>query len=115
MSTKKHQNFVSKPMEDKAVTDMPGIRGALGKRLQKQGFDKAYMLLGKFVAHKKNTEKFAKWLRETFGASAQQADICTRSLQEWCEIFLSTPTSCLDTTTSRPDTPTSCLDTPTSW
>lgn len=39
-TTQKHRNFVSEPMGDKGVTALPGIGEALGRNLERKGFDK---------------------------------------------------------------------------
>ncbi len=51
-TSQKHRNFVAEPMGDKAVTDLAGIGGVLGDRLEKKGFDKV-CFLNEFVIQKK--------------------------------------------------------------
>ncbi|XP_070833982.1 barrier-to-autointegration factor-like protein [Chaetodon trifascialis] len=87
-TTQKHRNFVGEPMGDKAVTTLSGIGEILGKKLQQQGFDKAYVVLGQFLLLRKDTELFAEWLKDTCGADSRQAESCTQCLKEWCEAFL---------------------------
>lgn len=87
-TSQKHRNFISEPMGDKPVTDLAGIGEVLGKRLEEQGFDRAYVVLGQFLLLKKNDELFKEWLKETCGANKkQQADCCT-CLNEWVEAFM---------------------------
>ncbi|XP_059350292.1 barrier-to-autointegration factor-like [Daphnia carinata] len=87
-TSQKHRNFVAEPMGDKAVTDLAGIGGVLGDRLEKKGFDKAYVVLGQFLVLKKNKELFVDWLKDTAGANAKQAGDCHQCLSDWCDEFL---------------------------
>ena len=38
----------------KSVTDQAGVGALIGKRMETKGFDKAYVILGKFLLIKKN-------------------------------------------------------------
>ncbi|XP_029927167.1 barrier-to-autointegration factor-like [Myripristis murdjan] len=87
-TSQKHRDFVAEPMGDKAVTDLSGIGYALGTKLQDQGFDKAYAVLGQFLLLRKNTELFAEWLKDASGANSKQAADCAQCLSEWCNNFL---------------------------
>ena len=42
-TSQKHRNFVAEPMGEKSVTDLAGIGGVLGDRLEKKGFDKVFI------------------------------------------------------------------------
>ncbi|KAM9465712.1 barrier-to-autointegration factor-like protein [Clarias gariepinus] len=90
MSTisQKHRDFVAEPMGDKPVTALSGIGDVLGKKLAEQGFDKAFVVLGKFLLLKKDRELFHEWLKDTCGANSKQADTCSQCLSKWCETFL---------------------------
>ncbi|XP_054262092.1 barrier-to-autointegration factor [Macrosteles quadrilineatus] len=87
-TSQKHRNFVVEPMGDKAVTELAGIGEVLGKRLEGQGFDKAYVVLGQFLVLKKNKELFQDWMRDTCQANAKQSADCFQCLSDWCDEFL---------------------------
>ncbi|XP_048863923.1 barrier-to-autointegration factor-like [Brienomyrus brachyistius] len=87
-TSQKHRDFVAEPMADKPVTALAGIGDVLGKKLEEQGFDKAYVVLGQFLVLKKDVELFTEWLKDTCGANTRQAASCTQCLKEWCDAFL---------------------------
>ncbi|TNM99364.1 barrier-to-autointegration factor-like [Takifugu flavidus] len=87
-TSQKHRNFVSEPMGDKPVTALSGIGEVLGERLERQGFDKAYVVLGQFLLLRKDEELFTEWLKDTTHANVHQADSCTQCLRDWCNAFL---------------------------
>ncbi|XP_008319750.1 barrier-to-autointegration factor-like [Cynoglossus semilaevis] len=87
-TSQKHRDFVGEPMGEKSVTALSGIGEVLGKKLEEQGFDKAYVVLGQFLLLKKDTEMFTDWLKDTIGATSRQAVPCAQCLKEWCDAFL---------------------------
>ncbi|GLD69280.1 barrier-to-autointegration factor-like protein [Lates japonicus] len=87
-TSQKHRDFVGEPMGDKSVTALSGIGEILGKKLEEQGFDKAYVVLGQFLLLKKDTEMFTEWLKDASGANSRQAGSCAQCLREWCDAFL---------------------------
>ncbi len=48
----------------------------------------AYMVLGKFLMLKKDTQMFTEWLKDTTGANSAHARSCAQCLTEWCDAFL---------------------------
>ena len=88
MSRSTHRNFVSEPIQDKEVTELPGISTVLGKRLTDQGFTKAYCVLGQFLLLKKDKELFEDWLKLEINANQWQASRCVECLSEWCDEYL---------------------------
>ncbi|XP_055487775.1 barrier-to-autointegration factor A [Leucoraja erinacea] len=89
MSTsQKHRDFVAEPMGEKSVRCLAGIGEALGRRLEDQGFDKAYVVLGQFLVLKKDEDLFKEWLKETCQANSKQSRDCHTCLREWCDAFL---------------------------
>lgn len=87
-TSQKHRDFVAEPMGDKPVTALSGIGEVLGKKLDDQGFDKAFVVLGQFLLLRKDGELFTEWLKDTSGANNRQAASCTQCLREWCDAFL---------------------------
>ncbi|XP_061823447.1 barrier-to-autointegration factor B-like [Nerophis lumbriciformis] len=87
-TSQKHRDFVREPMGEKAVTTLSGIGSTLGVNLNRQGFDKANMLLGQFLLLKKDSELFAEWFKDISGANGRQATACALCLKEWCDAFL---------------------------
>jgi barrier-to-autointegration factor len=88
MSTIKHKNFVSEPIRDKHITDVPGIGVNLGKRLESSGVNKAYILLGRFLFQNKDEKTFIAWLKASCGANNSQAQQTYNALKSWTEEFL---------------------------
>ncbi|KAM4607041.1 barrier-to-autointegration factor-like protein isoform 1-T2 [Polymixia lowei] len=87
-TSQKHRDFVAEPMGDKPVTALSGIGDVLGEKLEDQGFDKAYVVLGQFLLLKKDGEMFTDWLKDVSGANVRQAGSCSQCLKEWCDAFL---------------------------
>ncbi|KAM8738808.1 uncharacterized protein AB9X84_021165 isoform 2-T2 [Acanthopagrus schlegelii] len=87
-TSQKHRDFVGEPMGDKPVSALAGIGEILGKKLEHQGFDKAYVVLGQFLLLKKDGEMFTEWLKDASGANSRQAGLCALCLKEWCDAFL---------------------------
>ncbi|XP_077495161.1 barrier-to-autointegration factor-like [Amblyomma americanum] len=86
-TSEKHRNFVSEPMGDKDVTDIAGIDGDLGTRMKDKGFDKAYIVVGKFLVTGRNRDEFIPWLKDVGGANDEQAEACFQCLNEYCREF----------------------------
>ncbi|XP_026165158.1 barrier-to-autointegration factor B-like [Mastacembelus armatus] len=87
-TSQKHRDFVAEPMGDKSVTALSGIGETLGRKLEDQGFDKAYTVLGQFLLLRKDTELFVEWLKDATGANTRQATSCAQCMKEWCDAFL---------------------------
>jgi len=87
-TSQKHRNFVSEPMGEKPVTDLAGIGETFGQRLEEQGFDKAYVVLGQFLVLKKNEELFVDWLKDITQCNKNHATQCFQCLVDWCAAFL---------------------------
>ena len=75
-------------MGEKAVTELAGIGNVLGKRLEEQGYDKAYVVLGQFLVLRKDEELFLEWIKDTAKANSKQAGDCHNCLKDWCDAFL---------------------------
>ncbi|CAM9783271.1 barrier-to-autointegration factor A-like [Lampetra fluviatilis] len=84
----KHKTFIMEPMGEKLITTLPGINRQRGTQLKKEGFDKAFMVLGQFLLLRKNEELFKEWLTYICEANSRQASQCFKCLMDWCDAFL---------------------------
>ncbi|VDN96010.1 unnamed protein product [Rodentolepis nana] len=89
MSTsQKHRNFVSEPIGDKSVMDLPGVGEVIGTRLKKKGYNMAYNVLGQYLLLNKDEELFIDWMKITSSANQKQAKDCFDALDYWCAAFM---------------------------
>ena len=72
----------------KVVTSLPCERETLSERLRHSGFNKAEVVLSKYLEFDKNETTFKKWLTESCGVSDTQSETCYKCLQEWCQAHL---------------------------
>ena len=84
----KHRDFVGEPMGEKKVTAVAGIGPVYGERLSEKGFDKAYLLLGKFLLLRKDEELFKDWLKETCYANVHYSNSAYTCLKEWSKSYI---------------------------
>ena len=84
-TTKKHRDFVSEPIKQKHVTELPGIGKVLGERLEEKGFNKARKLMGQFLILGEDKKEFMDWLRSKCGANPKQGGDCYNALNNWCD------------------------------
>ena len=70
------------------MTAIAGIGEVLGKRLEKEGFDLAYVLFGQFLLLKCDEELFSAWFKDICNANSKQAKDCYTCLAEWKDQFM---------------------------
>ena len=67
----------------------------MGKKLEKRGFDKAYVVLGQFLVLKKDEDLFQEWLKDTCSAKARQSQDCLGAFKSgvtpYCEALWGAP------------------------
>ncbi|KAL9954379.1 hypothetical protein ACROYT_G041906 [Oculina patagonica] len=68
-TSEKHRAFINGPIGTKGVTALAGIGDTYGKRLEAQGINKAYVVLGHFLVLEKDKVKFKNWINEKCGAT----------------------------------------------
>ncbi|KAI8040642.1 barrier-to-autointegration factor-like [Drosophila gunungcola] len=90
MSTRniKLVNFITEPIRDKPVTELPGIGVTLGYKLTDAGFGRASSVLGQFLLFDMDKEYFCDWMFEICQANTRQANECWHCLLKWCDAFL---------------------------
>ena len=71
-TTKKHATFLSTPLQDSALLDVPGVGEVAGARLASAGVESAEQLVGQFLVCRRCPEAMARWLTGV-GVRAQEA------------------------------------------
>ncbi|XP_046612512.1 barrier-to-autointegration factor-like [Neodiprion virginianus] len=87
-TSQKHRNFAAEPMREKPVTELAGVGEDLGKRMEAAGYDKAYLILGRYLVLRKDKELFQEWMKDTCNANEEQSRDCYQCLFDWCKQFL---------------------------
>ncbi|MES1905905.1 MAG: Barrier-to-autointegration factor, partial [Paramarteilia canceri] len=84
-TSKKHMNFVSEPLGEKPICEVPGIGPVYGEKLTQGGFDKAYVLLGQYLLLKKDNQTFEEFLMDEYGISKRSAEMCSNGFASYSE------------------------------
>ncbi|KAL0994927.1 hypothetical protein UPYG_G00129470 [Umbra pygmaea] len=84
-TSQKHRNFVSEPMGNRSVRDVPGIGHAQGRRLEEQGISRADQLLGRYLMSGRDQVLFQKFLKNATGANAKQQRDAFYGMKEWTD------------------------------
>lgn len=79
-TSQKHRDFEAERMGGKPVGSLAGTEEVLGKKMEERGFDKAFVVLGQFLALKKDEVLFQEWLKDTCSTNAKQSQDCFRCL-----------------------------------
>ncbi|GFO32789.1 barrier-to-autointegration factor [Plakobranchus ocellatus] len=82
--SKKSEDFQNEPIEDKLVSEVPGIGKTLGVKLASADIDKAYKVLAQFLMCDKKDAKFKDWLQKTCKANEEQQRDCFDAMKDWC-------------------------------
>uniref|UniRef100_A0A8C8LWD4 Barrier-to-autointegration factor n=1 Tax=Oncorhynchus tshawytscha TaxID=74940 RepID=A0A8C8LWD4_ONCTS len=70
-TSQKHQSFVTEPMGNRSVRDVPGIGPAHGRTLEERGMPRADQLLGDYLKRGRDKGQFQENLKEYHNAKQQ--------------------------------------------
>ena len=82
-SSQKHRAFVSEPLGNKPVRDVPGIGQKAAGKLQNQGYDKAYQVVGQYNAQGRSDTQFKGWLQNNAHSNDGNAAKANQAVKEW--------------------------------
>ncbi|KAK6317627.1 hypothetical protein J4Q44_G00130270 [Coregonus suidteri] len=82
-TSQKHRNFVSEPMGNRSVRDVPGIGPVQGRRLEDKGVTRADQMLGQYLVSGRDQGQFQGYLKKTTGANAKQQSDAYNGMREW--------------------------------
>ncbi|KAK9736690.1 Barrier to autointegration factor [Popillia japonica] len=85
---KKHSNFVSEPMRNKPVGEVPGIGKTSAGRLDSRGYGESRDVLGKYLAVKGDEQRFRDFVMSNAGANSKSTGDCYKAMKEWTNNFL---------------------------
>ena len=78
-TTKKFNTFLSRPLQDCALGDIPGVGKSTLPKLQGSGMDTPEKLMGLFLLSSRDPVKLKEWLIHTCGIRAQEAGKITEA------------------------------------
>ncbi|KAL0994926.1 hypothetical protein UPYG_G00129460 [Umbra pygmaea] len=84
-TSQKHRAFVSEPIGNRSVRDVPGIGPVQGRRLEEQGQPRADQMVGRFLTSGRNEEQFQRTLHRDTGANAKQQRDAHQAMKEWTD------------------------------
>lgn len=85
-TTKKHDDFVGKPMGKQDVKKIPGIGSEIGGNMASKGITYAYEVFGQFLVLKQDEDAFCEWLKQ-FAAPKKQRSDCYNAMLEWSKKY----------------------------
>lgn len=80
-TTKKHNTFMSTPLQDCALSDIPGVGDVARARLIAAGVETPEQLVGHFLVGKRDTRAMTHWLL-TAGVRAQEVGKIVAALEK---------------------------------
>ena len=80
-TTKKTNTFITKPLQDCTLCDVPGVGDMARARLIGAGVDTAEQLVGHFLVSKRDAQAMTHWLLQA-GVRIQEANKIVEGLQK---------------------------------
>lgn len=87
-TTKKFDSFISKPLRDTKLVDVPGVGDVAASKLRDANIDTSEKLVGQFLVLGRDGDRMADWLRCACGIRVQDAAAITRALEVKTEKIL---------------------------
>ena len=85
--SKKCSSFVSEPMGNKLVSEISGIGEVTAKKLYDADIIYAYQLVGLYMFHGKNDDRFIKLLIKEFGMNNNHALAAKNCIITWVDSY----------------------------
>jgi hypothetical protein len=80
-TTKKFNSFISRPLQDCSITDIPGAGVSSVAKLIEAGMDTPEKLMGVFLVSCRDTETMKKWLVSACSLRAHEAGRIATALE----------------------------------
>ena len=88
-TTKKFNTFISTPLQDIALPDIPGVGPVAHARLVAAGVVSSEQLMGHFLLANRGEDEMRKWLVEEVGVRAQEAGKIVAALAQKGRVVVS--------------------------
>jgi hypothetical protein len=79
-TTKKFNNFISRPLQDCSLLDIPGVGKCSHEKLVASGMDTPEKLMGLFLVSARSAQKMKQWLVSNCSVRAQEAGKISEAL-----------------------------------
>jgi hypothetical protein len=81
-TTKKFDDFMSRPLQDCDIKNVPGVGDVALAKLKDANIDTAEKLIGHFLLLGRDTDKMSQWLKDVCEVRSQESGKIAEALQK---------------------------------
>ena len=84
-TTKKFNTFISRPLQDSSIRDIPGVGTCSLTKLLEMNIDSPEKLMGMYLMSNRDRQKMKNWIISSCSIRAQEAEKITNAIEKKSE------------------------------